>query len=348
MLILYYFSLPCSTSSPSITQLIQASEIKRVVIGCPNPIPEQNSKGAAILHSSGIEVIMGVLKDECTLLILEYTRMINSKLQTMARKHFAKVGRPLGFLHCSVVKSDDIAAFARNGNAFGKDFGGKTELSFRDVCHVYFSLLIYDCRLRFCFESLLFMFLLFYCYTILIPQFGSFELAPPPESIWAVSDDSSLDNSIDSNTDFFMDFEDEEEQEMNNLNPMMPSIFYEQVDAVIATFPKCGNGPIEDQSIRARLNGLKWLATHGNSLPFNVERILILDATDLFDLPLHNNDPNLPAGVDVEKFWKGEGRKATRILLRHGDNALGLGFAEAAEKAAQAARLAKEGEFVLR
>ena len=51
-------------------------------------------------------------------------------------------------------------------------------------------------------------------------------------------------------------------------------------------------------------------------------------------------------GVDVGKFWKAEGRKATRILLRHGDNALGLGFAEAAEKAAAAARLAKEGKIL--
>jgi hypothetical protein len=130
------------TSTPSITQLIQASGIQRVVIGCPNPIPELNSKGAALLHSAGIEVHMGVLKDECTLLILEYTRIINSKLQTMARKHFSKFGRPLGFLHCSVVNSDNIAAFARNGNAFGKDFGGKTQLSFRDVRHIYFEWLV--------------------------------------------------------------------------------------------------------------------------------------------------------------------------------------------------------------
>jgi pyrimidine deaminase RibD-like protein len=135
------------TSFPSITQLIQASGIQRVVIGCPNPIPEQNSKGAAVLHSTGIEVIMGVLKDECTLLILEYTHLVNSKLQKMARKHFAKFGRPLGFLHCSVVNSDDITAFARNGNAFGKDFGGKTELSFRDVrWPLFFSILHFEPR----------------------------------------------------------------------------------------------------------------------------------------------------------------------------------------------------------
>ena len=50
----------------------------------------------------------------------------------MARKHFNAFGRPLGFLHCSVVDSDDVESFARNGNTFGKDFGGQ-RLSFREV-----------------------------------------------------------------------------------------------------------------------------------------------------------------------------------------------------------------------
>ncbi len=50
----------------------------------------------------------------------------------MARKHFEKFNRPLGFLHCSVVDSDDVESFARNGNSFGKDFGGQ-HLSFREV-----------------------------------------------------------------------------------------------------------------------------------------------------------------------------------------------------------------------
>jgi hypothetical protein len=50
----------------------------------------------------------------------------------MARKHFESFGRPLGFLHCSVVDSDDVESFARNGNTFGKDFGGQ-RLSFREV-----------------------------------------------------------------------------------------------------------------------------------------------------------------------------------------------------------------------
>lgn len=114
-------------------------------------------------------------------------------------------------------------------------------------------------------------------------------------------------------------------------------IRYEQVDACVATFPKPGNGPVDDPSLTARLKGLKWLATQGKSLPANVERVLVMDATDLKDLPLSNDDPNLPAGVDIEEFWKGEGRRPSRVLLRHGDNAVAIAVAKAAAKAAAAA-----------
>jgi hypothetical protein len=121
---------------------------------------------------------------------------------------------------------------------------------------------------------------------------------------------------------------------------------YEQVDAVVATFPREGNGPVNDQSVMARLNGLKWLATSGEMLPANVERILVMDATDLGDLPLSNDDPNLPPGVDVEAFWKADGRKPSRILLRSGDNAQAIAAAQAAAvaaaEAAKAAQSAKD------
>ena len=114
------------------------------------------------------------------------------------------------------------------------------------------------------------------------------------------------------------------------------------------TFPKLGNGPSEDQSIKARLNGLKWLATHGNALPSGVERILVLDAADITDLPLTNSDPNLPLGVDIEEFWKGDGRKPTRVLLRlatcQSAASAAAAAAEAAARAAAAAQLAKDAK----
>ena len=55
----------------------------------------------------------------------------------------------------------------------------------------------------------------------------------------------------------------------------------------------------------------------------------MMDATDLKDLPMSNDNKMLP-GVDVEHFWRGEGRKPSRVLLRHGDNARAIAVAKAA------------------
>ncbi len=161
-------------------------------------------------------------------------------------------------------------------------------------------------------------------------------MAPPPESIWA-SEDKQEDDDFTEIDDFFGL---EEDMEETKSNPMMP--WYEQMDAIVGTFPREGHGPQDDQSVKSRLNGLKWLATNGQELPANVERILVLDATDLKDLPISNDDPNLPAGVDVESFWNAEGRKPSRVLLRSGDNAFAASAATAAAQAAKAAAEAAE------
>jgi hypothetical protein len=167
-------------------------------------------------------------------------------------------------------------------------------------------------------------------------------LAPPPESIWAVDSSAEEEKSVEVDN-FFDDLDNDLEEEGSKSNPMMP--WYEQMDAVVATFPRAGNGPDGDQSVRTRLNGLKWLATNGDVLPANVERILVMDATDLQDLPISNDDENLPAGVDVEAFWRSEGRTPSRVLLRSGDNAQAIAAAtaaaEAAGKAAEAAEMAR-------
>lgn len=292
---------------PPMTQLIELSGVQRVVIGSSDPIPELSSKGATALHSAGIEVKMGsVLLDDCNSLIKLYSKRVNEKLQRLANKHYRQFQKPLGFLHCSVVDSDSLEAFARHGNAFGKTFDGNN-LSFR--------------------------------------EFGAYEIAPPPEVIWAEDreDDNDFDTAVDE--DFFsLDFESEDFQEELDGSPMMP--WYNEVDAVVATFPRPGNGPNDDSSVTARLNGLKWMATYGSHLRAGVERILVMDATDLADLPLSNDDPNLPKGVDVESFWAGKDRKPTRVLLRRGRSAqaqaAAKAAAEAAEAAAKAALAAKE------
>lgn len=288
---------------PPMTQLIEMSGVGRVVIGCADPIPEQATKAASALHDAGIDVRMGsVLAEECENLISAYAERATSKLQRMARKHYNQFQKPLGFLHCSVVDSDNLEAFAMHGNAFGKTFDGK-RLSFRD--------------------------------------FGAYEIAPPPEAIWASDLGEEMDDFETEVEDIFaLDFEDEDFQEKLDRSPMMP--WYEQVDAVVATFPRPGNGPVDDDSVTARLNGLNWLATYGSNLPAGVERILVMDATDLPDLPLTNDDPNLPPGVDIESFWAGKGRKPTRVLLRRGSSALAQAAAKAAAEAAQAAAQAAQ------
>lgn len=354
---------------PSVTQLIQQSGVRRVVIGCTDPVPEKAGKGAAALHASGLQVRLlcvtssslsssmallssssGAsddndnnhgsasgsgetasiyqLQHDCQELIRDYSHLANSKLHIQARKHYQLFGRPLGFLHCSVVDSDNLEAFARHGNAFGTKFGGKT-LSFRN--------------------------------------FGAYEIAPPPEVIWVNDDTASMmtsmddydaldvdsededyDNDLDDNL-ISVDFEDEDYQGDIAASPMMP--WYEQVNAVVATFPRPGNGPANDASISARLNGLKWLVSQGRQLPQGVERILVMDATDLKDLPLTNaqfaqvlglsssSSSGVGAGglLDVESFWRADDRKPTRVLLRRGAHAQARAAAEAAAVAAQAA-----------
>eukprot|EP00816_Leptocylindrus_hargravesii_P009340 CAMPEP_0196818200 /NCGR_PEP_ID=MMETSP1362-20130617/64441_1 /TAXON_ID=163516 /ORGANISM="Leptocylindrus danicus, Strain CCMP1856" /LENGTH=721 /DNA_ID=CAMNT_0042196187 /DNA_START=438 /DNA_END=2604 /DNA_ORIENTATION=- len=304
---------------PSITRLIEDAGVHRVVVGAMDPIPELQSKGCSALHAAGVHVDVlpsgSDVEQQCQQLIAGYSARVNTKLHRRSRRHFAKKGRPLGFLHCSVIDSNDAEAFERSGNAFPRDLGGAVPLSERN--------------------------------------YGSYEIAPPPEQIWASnsgggSSQASLpmeeEEEEEDNDSLLTDFEDEEvSNNTKNLqlsSPMMP--WYEQVDAVVATFPKPGNGPANDDSLAGRLTGLKWLATNGKALPAGVERILVMDAADLIHLPLKNDDANLNGDVDVEGFWKGEGRKPSRILLRHGTNAAAASAARtAATAAAMAASAAK-------
>ena len=286
-------------ASPPMARLIEQVGIPRVVIGSADPVAERALKGADALNTAGVSVKLGrVLKEECDQLIEDYSIVARNRLRRMARKNFERFGRPLGFLHCSVIDSDNVEAFARQGNAFGSSFGGKT-LSYRN--------------------------------------FGSYELAPPPDVVWADAGqaDDDDDDEGENDTILSVDFDDEDYQEMLSGTPIMP--YYEQVDAVVATFPRPGNGPPDDDSISGRLTGLRWLATHGCKLPPGVERVLVLDATDCKDLPLDNGDPNLPPGFDIEAFWRGANRKQTRIILRRAGNDAAQAAARAAAKAAATA-----------
>ena len=65
---LYVTLEPCCTHgrTPPCTDAIIAAGIKRVVVGATDPNPQHAGRGFAILQRAGIEVVQGVLAEECT------------------------------------------------------------------------------------------------------------------------------------------------------------------------------------------------------------------------------------------------------------------------------------------
>ncbi|GMH99660.1 hypothetical protein TrVE_jg333 [Triparma verrucosa] len=165
---------------------------------------------------------------------------------------------------------------------------------------------------------------------------NSYMLAPPPSR-----------SSYGSDTVTIEEEEDEEYKEDTNWfdsfspsrTPITP--IYSSADCVCVTIPREGTTPDGKGGLEMRFRGMKWLSYQGSSLDDSVERVLVMDATDLNILPLSNSDPNA-FGSDVESLWSsgstGSG-KPTRILLRRGVNQVAVA---AAKGAADAAKLAME------
>jgi diaminohydroxyphosphoribosylaminopyrimidine deaminase / 5-amino-6-(5-phosphoribosylamino)uracil reductase len=65
---LYVTLEPCCTHgrTPPCTDAIIAAGIKRVVVGATDPNPPHAGRGFAILQNAGIEVVLGILAEECT------------------------------------------------------------------------------------------------------------------------------------------------------------------------------------------------------------------------------------------------------------------------------------------
>ncbi len=67
---LYVTLEPCCTHgrTPPCTEAIMAAGIKKVVVGATDPNPQHAGKGFKILRRAGIQVVHGVLRDECAIL----------------------------------------------------------------------------------------------------------------------------------------------------------------------------------------------------------------------------------------------------------------------------------------
>jgi len=90
---------PCAhqgRTAPCARALVDAG-VRRVVIGCIDPYPPVRGRGVAILRAEGIEVVSGVLEDEC--------RRLNQGFITRVTR-----GRPLATLKLALSLDGRIAA----------------------------------------------------------------------------------------------------------------------------------------------------------------------------------------------------------------------------------------------
>ena len=88
---LYCTLEPCSTHgrTGACTDAILAAGVKRVVVGANDPTPEHSGSGLEVLRRAGVEVVAGVLEDECLDLNLIFNHWIGSGGPLLAAKSAA-------------------------------------------------------------------------------------------------------------------------------------------------------------------------------------------------------------------------------------------------------------------
>ena len=97
--VLYVSLEPCAHfgKTPPCADLIIQKNIKTVVVGCRDPFVEVNGKGIEKLQAAGIEVIKGILEDEC--------QTLNKRFFTFHTKH-----RPYIILKWAQTQNGKISA----------------------------------------------------------------------------------------------------------------------------------------------------------------------------------------------------------------------------------------------
>jgi diaminohydroxyphosphoribosylaminopyrimidine deaminase/5-amino-6-(5-phosphoribosylamino)uracil reductase len=85
---LYVTLEPCCTEgrTPPCTGAILASGIRRVVVGATDPNPRHAGRGFELLRAAGVEVVTGVLAEECTDLNLIFNHWIATGRPLLAAK----------------------------------------------------------------------------------------------------------------------------------------------------------------------------------------------------------------------------------------------------------------------
>ena len=77
---LYVTLEPCSTTgrTPPCCDAILKHGVRRVVVGCVDPNPKHAGRGIELLRNAGVEVVTGVLEDECRSLYEPFFRWITT------------------------------------------------------------------------------------------------------------------------------------------------------------------------------------------------------------------------------------------------------------------------------